>query len=165
MIETYYKQKLYTEKIPVELNVIQSYKKNAEKSLISIKRECKSKSLSLFRIPGETSDILAIESVAERYCDNLDNVVVLGTGGSILGSRAICAAVRPAQYSGPRMHFVDNIDPETFETLFHDLKPKRTGFIVISKSGRTMETITQFLHCLNIFRAQTDGLKSALDIT
>jgi glucose-6-phosphate isomerase len=47
---------------------------------------------------------------------------------------------------------MDNIDPGTFERLFQNVAPEKTGFIVISKSGDTAETMTQFLYCLDIFR-------------
>src|SRR5690606_40433320 len=75
-------------------------------------------------------------------------VVVLGTGGSSLGGAAVTALLgdpaRPAP-GRPTVHFADNIDPTSFDALLASLPLARTGFIVISKSGSTAETMTQFL--------------------
>ena len=108
-------------------------------------------SLPLLRLPARSDDIERIEPIAERYCESFDDVVVLGTGGSSLGGRTLCdlAPLSPAR---PRLHFFDNIDPDSFTRLFQAIDPARTGFIVISKSGGTAETLTQFLYCLDVFR-------------
>src|SRR5690606_28628542 len=45
-------------------------------------------------------------------------------------------------------HFMDNVDPASFQALFAAVDFKRTGIIVISKSGGTAETLMQFLTCL-----------------
>ena len=45
------------------------------------------------------------------------------------------------------MHFMDNVDPHTFKVLFASLEPKKTGFLVVSKSGNTAETMAQFFIC------------------
>jgi len=107
---------------------------------------------------GDSSVLEALEPVAERYSEQFDDVVVLGTGGSSLGGRTLCNLAPPvvADADGvadrPRLHFMDNVDPESFENLFQSVEPTRTGFLVISKSGATMETMAQFLYCLDIFR-------------
>ena len=48
----------------------------------------------------------------------------------------------------PRLHFLDNIDPEHFNAVITRLDFKRTGVLVISKSGGTPETLVQFLSVL-----------------
>jgi glucose-6-phosphate isomerase len=45
----------------------------------------------------------------------------------------------------PRLHVLDNVDPETIAALLGRLRLKRTLFIVTSKSGGTAETMAQFL--------------------
>lgn len=49
---------------------------------------------------------------------------------------------------GPRMHIVTNIDPYSFDELLRSLDLSRTGFIAISKSGGTSETLLQTLTVL-----------------
>ena len=71
-----------------------------------------------------------------------DRVVVLGIGGSALGTRTVheaCAA------SGPQpIVVVDNIDPLAFEEAWTGGDPGRTAWVVVSKSGGTLEPLTQF---------------------
>lgn len=74
-----------------------------------------------------------------------DDVLILGTGGSSLGGQALYALSRQQK---PRLHFIDNIDPTTFETLFQRINPQTTGVVAISKSGSTVETLMQVLVCL-----------------
>jgi len=53
----------------------------------------------------------------------------------------------PEQARGgfPRLHVLDNVDPETISALLGRLILSRTLFIVTSKSGGTAETMAQFL--------------------
>jgi glucose-6-phosphate isomerase len=125
-------------------------------------------SLPLLRLPAATADLDDLEDLAERMTESFDDVVVLGTGGSSLGGRTLCAlGLSPAEAS-PRVHFLDNVDGDTFDRLFRSVDPKRTGFIVISKSGSTAETLTQLFHCLDVFRGAVgpDGIaKSFVAVT
>ena len=60
-------------------------------ALARIKASHDDNSLPLLRLPARTDDIAAIEPIAERYCESFDDVVVLGTGGSSLAGRTLCA--------------------------------------------------------------------------
>ena len=101
----------------------------------------------------------ALESIAEKYIEAFDDVVLLGVGGSSLGARTICGlAAPPTAGERPRLHFIDNIDPDSFTRLFQTIDPDRTGFIVTSKSGATAETMSQFLIALDRMR---DGIAGA----
>ncbi|HJP86690.1 MAG TPA: glucose-6-phosphate isomerase [Gemmatimonadaceae bacterium] len=95
---------------------------------------------------------------ATRYATSAkgkyDDVVILGIGGSALGPVALRTALRPSGWNNlddkarggfPRLHVLDNIDPETIAALLARLGLKRSLFIVTSKSGGTAETMSQFL--------------------
>ncbi len=100
-------------------------------------------------------DVSTAEEIAARFTDSFDDVVVLGTGGSSLGGATLATIVPPPAGNPPdrpRLHFMDNIDPVSFDHLFSALSPERTGFLVISKSGGTAETMAQFLYSLDVFR-------------
>lgn len=108
--------------------------------------------LPLLRLPESRSDLEALESVAARFRTKFRDVVVLGTGGSSLGGQTLYALADSGfgpRSGGPRLHFLDNVDPDTFELLFEQLDLTQTGFIVISKSGSTAETVAQFIACLD----------------
>ncbi|MFQ5773117.1 MAG: glucose-6-phosphate isomerase [Kiloniellaceae bacterium] len=93
-------------------------------------------------------DLDAARALARDWRARLDHVLVLGTGGSSLGGKTLYALADrgfgPAA-GGPRLHFLDNIDPDTFGALRAALDLKRAGVVAISKSGTTAETLAQAL--------------------
>lgn len=98
-----------------------------------------------------------IEDRANEAAGRFENLVVLGIGGSALGFRSISQALLPPfwnlkdlrQRSGrPRIFICDNIDPETYSALMDLIDFKKTCFVVISKSGKTVETAAQFFIAL-----------------
>ena len=83
-----------------------------------------------------------------------ENILVLGIGGSALGGMAVCEALlkpywnllTPEQRNKlPRIFFLDNIDPDQINGLFDVLDLKKTLVNVITKSGSTAETMSQFM--------------------
>ena len=84
-----------------------------------------------------------------------ENFVVLGIGGSALGNIALQTALNPYMYNldqaqrkgCPRLFVFDNVDPAQFASFLDwlDGKLDKTIFNVISKSGRTAETASQFM--------------------
>lgn len=107
-------------------------------------------SLPLLALPGRRDDLDALQPVIGRYRDGFDDVLVLGTGGSSLGGRALCALAPPG--GRPRVHFLENADPQSFSGAFERLNLERTGVIAISKSGGTSETMMQFAATLTRYR-------------
>lgn len=94
-------------------------------------------------------DLKKIETLAKTYSSNaqgnpIQHFVLLGTGGSSLGGEALLRALRP-NLKSPQFHFMDNNDPQWFQWLLDSLSPEETLFYVVSKSGKTPETISQFL--------------------
>jgi glucose-6-phosphate isomerase len=105
--------------------------------------------LPLLRLPAKHDDLDSIRSVARQLVDGATDVVVLGTGGSSLGGQTLAQL---ADYAvpgigilrrAPRLHFIDNLDPESFGALLAALPLATTRFLVISKSGGTGETLMQ----------------------
>jgi glucose-6-phosphate isomerase len=89
-------------------------------------------------------------SVRGRY----DDIVVLGIGGSSLGAIALRTALLPPAWNArtaaerngrPRLHVLDNVDPRTINGVLSIVTLSRTLFVVISKSGGTIETLAQYL--------------------
>ena len=52
-------------------------------------------SLPLLALPARRDDLAALKAVIARYREGFDDVLVLGTGGSSLGGRALCALAPP----------------------------------------------------------------------
>jgi glucose-6-phosphate isomerase len=97
--------------------------------------------IGFFNLPyTDTSDIKEVVNNLKttfKYC------VVLGIGGSALGTTALFEAL--GDTFKKNLFVVDNIDPEYFNNLLNSLNFHETLFVVISKSGSTAETISQFL--------------------
>lgn len=115
--------------------------------------------LPFLRLPGESADLAALQEVADKYRKRFDDVVILGTGGSSLGSRALYEMAdedADRVKRSPRLHIITNVDPFIFDRLIRRLDFRTTGLIVISKSGGTTETMMQFLAVLPEIRRQLD---------
>ncbi len=115
----------------------------------------------------EDDDLAPLVALAADWRARLDDVVVLGMGGSSLGGRTLYAlsdrGFGPSD-GGPRLHFVENVDPDTVAGLLAALDLKRSGVIAISKSGGTAETLAQTLVLLPELEAAIgrDGLPGHL---
>ncbi len=90
---------------------------------------------------------------AERELDKLEkflaktegrftDVVQIGIGGSDLGPRALCLALAPFHRPNHRAHFISNVDPDDANGVLNTLDLKKTLVVVVSKSGTTLETLT-----------------------
>jgi glucose-6-phosphate isomerase len=111
--------------------------------------------LRLLRLPALTDDLPGITERAARLKEGATDVVILGVGGSSLGGQTLCqladygvpglGALRPA----PRLHFMDNLDPETFGDFLSRLPLPTTRFVAISKSGGTGETLMQTIAAID----------------
>jgi glucose-6-phosphate isomerase len=89
----------------------------------------------------------------EKFKRNKKNFVVFGTGGSNLGARAL---INTLTKQPKNILFFDNIDPLFFQDEIINLDLNTTGFIIISKSGTTPETLSQFGSIINIAREKNN---------
>lgn len=103
------------------------------------------------------------QAIAHRFKETFESIIILGTGGSSLGGQTVYAL----RYVGlglpqpkPRLYFMDNIDPATFDDLLRAIDPKTTGVLAISKSGSTAETVCQLLTLLEYWKSK--GLEQSL---
>ena len=69
------------------------------------------------------------------------DIVNIGVGGSDLGPVMVSEALRPYGKAGLRVHYVSNVDPSHICDTLKDLDPRRTLFIVSSKSFTTQDTL------------------------
>ena len=70
------------------------------------------------------------------------DLIQIGIGGSDLGPRALYVALKAYQKANRRVHFISNIDPDDAATVLKLIDPKKTLVVVVSKSGSTLETLT-----------------------
>src|SRR5688572_381720 len=99
--------------------------------------------------------VAAVNKEIEHFRDRCEVLVVLGIGGSALGNIALQSALNPSTYNlmsdrtrtGPQLFVLDNVDPDQIKSVVELITPKikKTIVNVISKSGETAETASQFL--------------------
>jgi glucose-6-phosphate isomerase len=70
------------------------------------------------------------------------DVVNIGIGGSDLGPKMVCQALKPYAGPGLRLHFVSNVDGTDLVETLHSLNPETVLFLVASKTFTTQETMT-----------------------
>ncbi len=119
-----------------------------------IKKQKKEGKIGFMELPYQDEKILdKIETIAKRIRSDYENFVIIGIGGSSLGSIALHNALNHSFHNllsnekrnAPKMFFPDNIDPELLANLFDVIDVKKTMFNVITKSGSTSETMANFL--------------------
>ena len=111
--------------------------------------------LSAFLNQFSNFDQKNINNLAKYHQKNFKDVIVLGTGGSSKAGRTfvqIAYRTFGRNPKFPKITFLENIDFQDFKDLFKKIVLKKTGVIVISKSGETNETLVQFLIFLTKFK-------------
>ena len=79
-----------------------------------------------------------VNSKGEYFSD----FVLVGIGGSDLGPRALYLALEAFRQPGRRVHFISNVDPDDAARTLKGLDLSKTLVNVVSKSGTTLETLT-----------------------
>lgn len=106
----------------------------------------------------ETTNTDEIKKFANSVKGKYEHIVVLAIGGSSLGPIALKETLLPlywnelsskARKNVPTLHIIDNIDPALINTVEQVTDINKTLFIVITKSGRTPETISEYLYFRN----------------
>lgn len=85
------------------------------------------------------------QALSARWAD-LETIIVVATGGPLLCSQTWL----PFAPRAARLHFLSGTDPYEFARLRQAItQPSRTAVVALSKSGETLEIITNFLLCLD----------------
>jgi glucose-6-phosphate isomerase len=102
--------------------------------------------LPLWQLPARRDDLVPLVEPADAFA-RFETVVLFGTGGSSLGGQALAELALASNGLGhrPRLVFVDSLPAQGMLQLFAGLKLEQSGFIVVSKSGSTAETMAQIL--------------------
>ena len=137
---------------PAELESLAGPSRTALASVLARR----TKDLRWLDLPAQEKVHAEILDYAASVQGRFKNVVVLGIGGSALGNIALQTALNSPYHNQeppaglPRLFVLDNIDPDLVGEFLDVFDPAETLFNVISKSGTTAETMSQFL----IFRKE-----------
>lgn len=108
-----------------------------------------------FAHPNQSPAALNAAKLEKSECEKLEkfmatidqnrvytDLIQIGIGGSDLGPRALYLALQAYQKPNRRVHFISNIDPDDATAVLKTIDPKKTLIVVVSKSGNTLETLT-----------------------
>lgn len=70
------------------------------------------------------------------------DLIQIGIGGSYLGPCALYEALKAYKKPNRRVHFLSNVDPDEAAALLKEVDLKNTLVVIVSKSGSTLETLT-----------------------
>ncbi|HVP17564.1 MAG TPA: glucose-6-phosphate isomerase [Spirochaetia bacterium] len=131
---------------PISRELVESYREKIRAIHGDLLSRRKAGTLPFYDLPRQ--DLAPIETYAARVRGGYKNVVVLGIGGSALGLLSLNSALRspfPALEPAPRLAVMDNIDPVRIDAHLKAMDPRETILNVITKSGDTAETMSEFL--------------------
>ena len=107
-----------------------------------------------YDLVDQQATVREIARFAEGLGQAHDHVLVLGIGGSALGTKALLNALRPPAWNElddeareffPRLTILENVDPGSVTAALRRIDPRRVLVNVVSKSGGTAETMAQYL--------------------
>lgn len=107
---------------------------------------------AMFKLPAQVDDLAEIEAIGTQIAEHYTHLVIIGMGGSSLGGETLAMALR--KQGGLKLHYLDNIDPLTIAVLVEALPWATTAFLIVSKSGSTIETLALFAVMLREAKAR-----------
>lgn len=135
---------LSTGELEGNASLIDKYLKNIEE-----------KNLGFYKAIDDSALLDKIDSFAANIEGKYTDIVVLGIGGSALGTICINQSLTHlyknmlSKSDKPRLHVIDNIDPALIKETREILDLEKTFFIVATKSGATPETLAQYFYFRN----------------
>ncbi len=84
----------------------------------------------------------------KRFLEEVNNqaiftdIIQVGIGGSELGPKAIYLSLEAYKKEGRNVHFLSNVDPDDATSILRKVDLSKTLVVVVSKSGSTLETLT-----------------------
>ncbi|NIJ40828.1 glucose-6-phosphate isomerase [Parvibaculum indicum] len=135
----------------------------ADKALAWLRDAYETGSLPVLRVPERRDDIPALKEVADGLLKDTSDLFLFGIGGSSLGAQALAQLTgwgTPAHAvleERPRIHLVDNLDAVTMDALLANCDLRTTRFLVVSKSGGTVEPAMQMLVAMSAIEKAGGG--------
>ena len=124
----------------IHFHICQRTIEEKQKLLFAIEKE--RLDIGYYNLPEQNID--EILEYVDGFNGNVENIVVLGIGGSSLGSKAIYEFLKPVKKPLRKLYFFESTDPLNIMEIFSKIELEKSHFLVISKSGTTVETISIF---------------------
>lgn len=119
----------------------------AKQAILEIKEDLKKTGdYDALSIAYKDDDLQEIIDFSKFLNNNFKKVLVLGIGGSSLGAKTLLALKHQ-----DKVEILENIDVDSVKFVFDNLDLENTAILTVSKSGKTIECISQTLILLKIF--------------
>ncbi len=105
-------------------------------------------SVGYYSLPDQ--DITPVLDYCKTIPDTIDTIAVIGIGGSSLGAKAVYEFIRPSRELSRKLCFFESTDPSNLTTMLSSLELETTHFLVISKSGTTVETFSVYKYIYSL---------------
>ena len=121
-------------------------------------KQIQSRGQGFYSVIDNAKIVSEIEKFARTCHEKYSSIVVLGIGGSALGTICLAQSLKHLyenelkKRTAPKLYVLDNIDPVLMKEIEDVIDLKKTLFIVVTKSGGTPETLSQYFY----FRKLTD---------
>ncbi len=139
----------------IDSSEVRPYLQDIGKAKNEIVSELKNDQIAPLNIALQVSDLAEIQNLAAKINQQFEKVVVLGVGGSSLGGKTLTViAKNSAQENNGKIIFMESIDSCSIAYNLKNVNLQKTCFLVVSKSGETIETICQTLILIEKFRQE-----------
>ncbi|MBP7793369.1 MAG: glucose-6-phosphate isomerase, partial [Candidatus Goldbacteria bacterium] len=133
----------------IDVKDIRKINPKIKQAIKNIKQKREDGMLGFMYLPYDVKVRDEVKKVAELVRNKFENMIVLGIGGSALGTIALRNALKHPFYNmlpaekrkAPRLFVMDNVDPEVAAGLFDVVDLKKSAVNIITKSGATAETV------------------------
>ncbi|EIF51322.1 glucose-6-phosphate isomerase [Sulfurovum sp. AR] len=121
-------------------------KRAEEKAFDAIVEE--QKSIGYYALPDQ--DIGPILEYCSTISETIETIAVIGIGGSSLGAKAVYEFMKPVKELSRKLYFFESTDPININELLSKCDMNKTHFLVISKSGSTVETFSIYKYIYSL---------------
>lgn len=133
-----------------------------ESAFETVSQEHKSGKIGYYNLPKDSLAFIDEANELEKTNSILSSglitdIAIIGIGGSSLGIKAIDSLISSKNASSRKLHFFENSDPVDISKTLGLLKKESTIFIVISKSGGTIETTSIFKTVIDRFNLDLEN--------
>jgi glucose-6-phosphate isomerase len=116
-----------------------------EKGFEAVRREASSGEVGYYHLPLLSQPLVEeLKTILHDIDRRFNTIAIIGIGGSSLGIKAIERLLRPSTPNAKKLIYLENSDPISIMSEMKQIDKFRTLFIVISKSGGTVETLSIF---------------------
>lgn len=137
-----------------------------EKAYESVKYEHDSGCVGYYELPKNS--LLLCEEVKQYLMNDIyayDTIAVVGIGGSTLGIKAIDGLLRSKTPNAKKIIYLENSDPASIVKKITQITLEKTRFIIISKSGGTLETLSIFKRLISTFSIPLENSKQIIVVS